>query len=66
MIYVCTAAGHDGNRSMACIATVFGSGLGGRISVSDRKNGGESYTSVRYIRSTSSPQTIPHILILSS
>ena len=35
---------------MACIATVFGSGLGGRISVSDRKDGVESCTSVRYVR----------------
>lgn len=30
---------------MACIATVFGSGLGGRVSVSDRKDGVECCTS---------------------
>lgn len=35
------------NRRMVCIATVFGSGLGSRVSVSDRKGDGKSCISVQ-------------------
>lgn len=44
---------------MACIATVFGSGLGGRVSVSDRKDDVESCTSFRQ----GPPQTNLHTII---
>lgn len=53
------------NRRMACIATVFGSGLGGWVSVSDRNSDGKSCISVQYVPQ-SLPQTMLHTPILSS
>lgn len=50
---------------MACIATVFGSGLGGWVSVSDRNSDGKSCISVQYVPQSLS-QTMLHTPILSS
>lgn len=50
---------------MAFIATVFGSGLGGWVSVSDRNSSEKNCISVHYVPQ-SLPQTKLHTPILSS